>query len=632
MPITRFPYTFASRKTPEQRGLPPFHDKLLKDRCDIAFEVEWTALSPIAANPCSNSGQTSAPENNSGYYAGYDKRWLTVDGKLALSPFTVKSAIANGFANLLGGCYRVNSEVVSHAPVDQGQYPYNGAYKRYRVGMEGQSKPGIVTDRKKINGKGYEFTIQCAKEFYLDEPLPAGINPGDQVFVTIKDDRRHRPAILSTPSLKPTGEKGEFSVYYLEPFQYGMNLSAPPHRRHAYRFFQLQKRTVSGIISLQNFKNLNLQKAVVYMGQYNNNPAVQWHEDLKKLHPGSWVYYEEFNGQVTHIGQNFLFKALFCHSDTIPPGQEACTVLDYLCPRCQMYGITTESDNREVDSGGYRGRFKASTLVTADTLDIEEKLPNQRIPYEDFRDNFTNADLLQWKSGGRTVARQFLMPIAGPPKPNKRDVNGYFNPKTGFLKGSKKYLHGSFGVANLQEWEQVIASINQKIERNPEKRFIYSHKLRNYAVVCESGTTFKGTVGAENCSPDEAAALLMLLENRIAGHGFKIGLGKSWGLGSITSIIKRIWIRTPESERWESIPGNEKSIDLAMSELGNKLKDDNTIQHVLKSITKALQVFKSIQDLDMKINSVEGHENKKLQFPETLRNYWTTAINTGLNG
>jgi hypothetical protein len=621
MPTAQFPYTFAARKADFQRSLPPFHDKLTENRCDIAFEVEWTALSPVAANPCSDSGPSSAPENNSEPYAGYDKRWLTVGGKLALSPFTVKSAIANGFANLLGGCYRINSEVVGHTLVEPGQYPYTGKYKRYRVGMDGQSKPGIVTDIKKIAGKGYEVTIQCAKEFYLDTPLPAGINPGDRVFVT-KTDRRHRPAILSNPTLTTTGINGEIAVYYLEPFQYGMNLGKS-HRLHSHRFIQLQEGTVSGIIPFLNFKNLSIQKKVVYMGQFKNDPSVQWHETLSKLHPGSWVYYEEFNGQVTHIGQNFLFKALFCHSDTIPPGQETCNVRDNLCPRCQMYGITTESENREVDAGGYRGRFKASTLVSADILEPEEKLPNQRIPHEDSSNDFTNVSLLQWKSGGKTVARQFLMPIAGPPKPNKRDVNGYFNQKTGFLKGPKKYRHGSFDVANLQEWGQQVATLNQKTDRNSETRnFNYSHKLRNYAMVCEGGTSFKGTVGAENCSPDEAAALLMLLETRIAGHGFKIGLGKSWGLGSITSVIKRIWIRTPESDRWDSISCNENPVHLNMPELEKRLK----------GIEKALQLLKKVQDINIKINTVEGHGNRKLEFPEDLSKYWTKALKTGLNG
>jgi D-ribose pyranose/furanose isomerase RbsD len=124
----------------------------------------------------------------------------------------------------------------------------------------------------------------------------------------------------------------------------------------------------------------------------------------------------------------------------------------------------------------------------------------------------------------------------------------------------------------------------------------------------------------------------MLLETGIAGHGFKIGLGKSWGLGSVASVINKIWIRTAESDCWEPIPCNEKPIDLAVSELVNRLKDDNKIKQVLKNITEALQVFKSVQDINKKINSVEEHTNRKLQFPESLRNYWTTANNTGLNG
>ncbi|MBV5279729.1 MAG: hypothetical protein J0651_00150, partial [Actinobacteria bacterium] len=147
----------------------------------------------------------------------------------------------------------------------------------------------------------------------------------------------------------------------------------------------------------------------------------------------------------------------------------------------------------------------------------------------------------------------------------------------------------------------------------------------NYAMVCESGTTFKGTVGAENCSPDEAAALLMLLETRIAGHGFKIGLGKSWGLGSITSVIKRIWIRTPESDSWDSISCNENPVHLNMPELEKRLE----------GVEKALQLLKKVQDINIKINTVEGHGNRKLEFPEDLKDlseYWTKALKPGLTG
>ena len=392
----------------------------------------------------------------------------------------------------------------------------------------------------------------------------------------------------------------------------------PTHRRHTHRFIQLQGRTVTGIIPFLNFEDLNIQQTVVYMGQFGNNPAVQWHEDLSKLRPGSWVYYEEFNGQVTHIGQNFLFKALFCHSDTIPPGQETCTTRDQLCPRCQMFGITTESDQREVDAGGYRGRFKSSTLVSEDILDTEGKHPKQPIPYEGSPNSFINVDLLKWKSNGKTVARQFLMPIAGSPKPNKRDIDGYFNPLTGYLKGPKKFRHGTLDVLNLKAWEEEIVNLDKKIERNEERKFIYSHKLRNYAVVCESGITFTGTVGAENCSSDEAAALLMLLETRIAGHGFKIGLGKSRGMGSITSVIKRIWIRTTESDKWVPI----SSVHQNTQEL----------EAVLEGVTKALERLLKVQDINKKINKVEGHKNIKLKFPENLRRYWSAANNTGLNG
>ena len=430
-----FPYFFATRESTFDRNEPPFHDKLETNRCDIAFKITWKAESTVAANPCTTTGPAIFPENpedKDSFYAGYNKRWLTIDNKLAISPFTVKSSIAGGFANLMGGCYRVNTKTEIH---------------------------------------------NRSKEFIL-------------------------------------------------------------------------------------------------------------------------------------------------HEDTIPAIHKSCNNMKLICPRCQMFGMTDHSKNVDLDAVGFRGRFKSVALISEITLD-EEDFFKKPIPVESdmHNSNYQDATMIQWKCNGEVKCRQYLMPIAGSPKPNKLDVNGYFYPHGALLKGVKNNVHGSLGAGSLDDWSSTITELDKRIEPDDEGKFKISHKLRNYAVVCESGTMFHGTVGAENCSPDEVAALLMLLEHTIAGHGFKIGLGKSWGLGSMISSVKQIWVRRTTEYSWTPSSSFENTD-------WEKLVKE--VDGLMPGVESAVNTFKKVSNLPQKINPYCTHEKKHLKFPDNLRYYWRDAKKTGL--
>lgn len=612
-----FPYSFATRENQFDGKEPPFHDKLDKDRFDVAFEITWQAISAVAANPCTAPGPATCPENRDGFYAGYNKRWLTIDNRLAISPFTVKSAIASGFANLMGGCYRVNTIVEPHKKTEQGQYPYTGTYKRYRVNMGGQSKPGILCSMEN-DPNGKTVTIQPCNEFYYDQGCLDGVDSGEKVYANQAkiEYRGKKPPIIKEFSLTRNSEE-DIEVTYHGLCQNGMDLKGRRHHQH--RFYKEVGDPVTGFIPIANFESVNKLKKLVYMGQYNHQAHKPWHEDLNSLVVGSWVYYEIFDDGVTNIGKNFLFKALFLHEDTIPNGQETCSNMNLLCPRCQMFGMTDETGRKEREAVGYRGRFKSSALVSEQTLDDPERFTHP-IPEETQKSDYRQISLLCWKSGGQTICRQVLMPIAGPPKPNKRDVDGYFSPQKGCLKGVKMYRHGTKGVNGLNDWSKTIEKLDREINRIQGK-FITSHKLRNYAVVCEKDMTFKGTVGVENASPEEIAALLMLLEHSVAGHGFKIGMGKAWGLGSMISRIRKVWIRSQSNYQWIPFPFEQVNWEHLVS----------VMEDQMPGVGPAVQGFKQVADLKQKINPYCSNDAEKmLKYPRELKSYWKNAKNSGL--
>lgn len=573
------PYYFIKRPCSRKEAPEAFHHQLKTDRYDISFDITWKTLTPTAANPCNAPGM----EDKCPYgMAGYNRRWLIVGDKLVISPFTVKSAIANGFANLLGGCYRVTTGEVGHQDsLDGGKYPYGGAYKRYRVAMD-RSKPGVVKSVVSNDNESKTFSIQPVEEFYLNDSLSISLNPGDNVFITIKERRRNKPPIIgsSISHTKSTLTGDVIEAIYAGPYRCGRD-AAPPHLQHKHRFYR--EKTDPALfctIRKENFYKKGDLVKIVHLGPN------QWYANLDGLSevPGqNFIYYEAFNGVIKHIGKNFQFKALFYHPDTVPPVKQAsCTQMNELCPRCAMFGMTDESAIEKKEAVGFMGRFKSAALVN--NLVLEEK-PFDR-PYP-FLQNHQKVSLKKWMTADikTPIARQELLPIQGQPKDNKRGVKGYFDPATGDMQGSKAYRHGKLETADN------IQKVDQRTDD-------YSHKLRNYAMVCKKDLEFHGTVGAVNCTVDEIAALITLLHEPVAHHGFKIGLGKSFAMGSVESQINAIWIRTQNNYSWTKIP---------------------YLSHLPSDISIAVETLKSVHD---KVNNLEGRDTYELRFPNDLKNYW----------
>lgn len=667
--MTRFPYRFALRDagkryeplTEEGARNFPFHDRLNPDRYDVAFEVEWVTRTPVAANPCTDSGTAPCCPDNQEHneYTGYNKRWLRVGGKPAISPFTVKTAVANGFANLLGGCIRVTTKEDPHADLGEGKYPYNGAYKRYRVSMAGKSKPGVIQGVNDVDG-GKEFEIKVVdKEYYYNsDPLPIAVAPGTQVAAIIEQGRnRFKPwkivkldVSANLAKLKPTGQqKRELLIYHgpyfwgMDPYAGGASSTFGDRKSYRHRFYTLAKpaKTVKGTIPAWQFgTKVDLQEKM-FMGRDQRrtprDPNHRWFQEIKTLNAGDFVYYEAFNGEVAHIGRSFLFKAAFEHRDTVPDGQQECKDMRKLCPRCAMFGMTDATKRDGRPAVGFKGRFKASALVCDESLtpveEIKEIVP-VKIAENDYRNQ--SFPVKAWSNEKGVRCRQFLLPIQGQPKPNKRDVDGYFDAKTGLVKGIKTYRHSDGGVADIANLKHFIANTDSKStlackqpthfvpsqgEKDRLKGLPYSHNLRSWVEVCDAGMTFTGTLGAENCSADEIAALVLLLEAGLpgAGHGFKIGTGKALGLGSVASHIKKIWVRKPGAyETWVPIA----------------LKGPQALEQALKDnfegVQAALDRLKQVTQFERQINQMDQN-HLPLAYPPPGLSYWGYADETGLN-
>jgi hypothetical protein len=199
----------------------------------------------------------------------------------------------------------------------------------------------------------------------------------------------------------------------------------------------------------------------------------------------------------------------------------------------------------------------------------------------------------------------------GAPKPSKRDLNGYFDKDSGAIKGAKQYHHAELDFA--KKLPDLITHTNQtkKVEGDMD----YGHQMRPVAVVFKENVAFQGTIGGENCSLEEIAALLSLLEKRLAGHAFKLGLGKSIGMGSVSSRINKMWVRMPDSYTWDSVLISEES-------------DRNTLLASLKKFApepgKALEQLLSTQEILNKIHSLNGRK-QRLSFGDAGPKYWTQS-------
>jgi len=727
------PYNFCKRADKRlnnaklQEPLKQYHDKL-NDYCyDIAFEIQWKTLTSTAANPCQADVRENAIESIKDGYKGYNKRWLMFeceDGKkqLAISPFTVKSAIANGFANLMGGCYRVNTKLDSHAACDQGQYPYGGKYKRYRVSMN-KSFPGILVEDPIMEGDHYNVRLYRVTEYYCDSKvLTYQPRPREEVAARVRAEGRKNfvdaVAKKGTPGYPST-------VIYHGQYYFGMENTLEGgqlgkwhyHRFYVYKDIDGMEKPVAKAarIPAYHFGSQDDMKRKVYMGSfmrlpqdripkdmfedvilpslssaeqselrtlytdrgdhyrvkqnykeddragifelfkkanYNYDPRERhefpdenyWYEDLRNLKKGQWIYYEEFNNVITNIGKNFLFKALFLHEETVPSNNRECRKLNALCPRCSMFGMSEKEDQggsaEQEDKmvAGFRGRFKASALLCDEKLfETPSMIRNEEYPRQmkanpdatpcsvPITENnrvvrTENVPIACWKDGNQQLRSwQALLPIQGPPKNNKRDVQGkdgedwfecYYDRVTGQINGAKQCIHGSVNISDL---------VNDANGKGDD----YAHKLRNFIQACEAEMTFSGTVGAENCNLDEIAAFIMLLETGFSGHGFKIGQGKAFAMGSIASSVKRVWLRNKTKEgwgNWDKIQRNEgMNFDEFLSQLETRMLGQDKSQDTL---TKRINAFKSLQTKLNRIENMDGRELHYLSDPRSLREYW----------
>ena len=149
-------------------------------------------------------------------------------------------------------------------------------------------------------------------------------------------------------------------------------------------------------------------------------------------------------------------------------------------------------------------------------------------------------------------------------------------------------------------------------EDNGERATKYAHHLRPCAQVCKEGLVFTGVVGAENCSLTEIAALLILLESDLARNGFKIGLGKALGMGSIKSSVRRIWVREAKNyKEWHLIGISDAQ------QLPQQL--DSKIPGLLKEYEGMIKTDEMVKNLN---HLLEKSETKALKFPDRGPSYW----------
>jgi hypothetical protein len=296
-------------------------------------------------------------------------------------------------------------------------------------------------------------------------------------------------------------------------------------------------------------------------------------------------------------------------SDTVPEGQAQCCSMKHLCPRCALFGMTVSEEKGNEDVG-YRGRFKSATLV-CDRKTVE-LLGTTQVPGQGKNQSIS---IKIWTAvDGTTISEQVFMPIQLSPKANKLDVDGYFDQK-GNLKGAKSYRHAGERTADLTKLKQYI--------KDAVGGTNYKHRLRNYAQVCAAGLEFKGTVGVENTNAEEAAALILLLEHSLKDHGFKIGLGKALGLGSVRSRIERIWVRRAGDYRWTGIDlhrSKEQPASALESIKGNLPDIGNAVGDLMKVAAVAQQ-----------LNTMKGMDKVSLEYPSNLKDYWKIARRRGLN-
>lgn len=648
-----FPYRFVNRKDYEPN---PYvrHDILSTQRVDVAFEIVWTPLSPVAHNPCSDPTEKPDPKIPKAL-EGLDRRWLIIDKKLIISPFTVKSAIASGFANLMGACYRVPNEPKGHSSVEPGTYPYSGCYKRYRVAMN-SSKPGIIKHIEPLEDGSRMIVIQPVEEIFYDEKeikvddRKYDPRKAESFYANVYEGKVEHKVFIKNLSKKQS--KNTKQVSYHGPYRFGMDLSLKPGDlgiKHYHRFYQPIGGEIKAHLPSYHFYDKENLKRLVYLGEFRKTPHTAkkdprdesvfkiWYEDLSSLKAGDWIYYQSYERDgktvVTNIGKNFQFKAVFHHEETVPDGHKLCVDIRKVCPRCSLFGIVQKigeeqekigrQDNE--DTVGYRGRFLASALISNLTIDPVAQNYDAKIPSLEIGDErsgkLVSVKLKKWlDSNGKEICKQFLMPVFGPPKPSKRDINLYYDKKTGLLKGAKRYFTA---VLSWEEFENTINETNSKLDLTSSKDYRYGHKLRRFAMVAKPDNLwFSGTVGIEQASVEEVAAMMILLHTPEFHHAFQIGLGKSLGLGTMESCITGMWIRTPQNYEWQyfGITAKNSWTDLikwAETHISG-------LQNEMGKIRKIAETRNLLDELNSKTCQ------RKLVYPPPGNNYSNEAKNRGL--
>ncbi len=629
-----FPFVFIPRKKPEKQPLTQFHNVLLQENVDLAFEVVWENVSVAALNPCEDTHVTK-PEilGTEEGYGGYSKRWLTIPAEdeagrpcrdnsfhLAISPFTVKSAVANGVALLLGSCYRVNTLDAPHpGKVNDGTFYQTGRIKRHRADMA-NSLPGIVEtleDVIKKNGREFrKIKIKKVKELFcqLSQCDDGTAFVQGQTYKAQLQDviRNNNPVRKKIVSIYPSNHRaqGFKDVVCHKEYSYGMDTQLSVHtntdhfsKGYTYRFYLQQSSWdyIEDDLPNEYFLPLDDLKRLTYMGSFKKldtsldgrDNGVPWYDDLTHLAPGDFVYYQRFtdengNHTIGGIGKNFQFKPLFVLEDTLPEGHETCRSFDEACPRCRMFGMTVkkETDNEgdsedEGENGpeGFKGRFKAQTLVSRETF-VKIRDTEKAVPF--FRDREpreARVPLGQWaQCPANQAIRSFqvLLPLLAGPKCVNRNKTHYFDKKSGNMRGAKTYVFSNQSL-DKKNFDQTLRKVdNNRTLHRPQgggnESFHYAHKQRTFAQAADKGLHFTGVLGASNCNADEAAALFTLLDSRIGSHLFALGLGKSLGMGRFTSRIVKVWIRKKASyASWEPITLSDTAHDLEdlKSDLGS---------------------------------------------------------------
>jgi hypothetical protein len=517
-----------------------------------------------------------------------------------------------------------------HDEIREGQYPYTGAYKRYRVARD-RSKPGIVVEiRDGAVPGGKTVKIQPVVEYFYASPDLKGwdrATPGGFCLArTRPGEGPHRHKLYVVPgSLRAADgppQNGERKLLYHGPYRFGMDLtlkSGELGKGYHHRFYEKTGAPILAELSEVHFyKKPEDLKQKVYAGKFKrwqkaNDPRCKldndpWFQDLSTLKPGDWVYFQKLGQKTVGLGKNFLFKTLFLHADAVPAENRACRDPENLCPRCRLFGMSAAEGEA---ARGLKSRFKASALWSR--LEIREEKIRDSIPRKGKSGlEQVPVDVVRWVAGDQVVGRQVLLPIEGAPKPNRRDTGGYYEKESGEIRGAKYYPHAAKKVQTLEELEAFIKQPDRRRTNYDEDRMPYTHELRSYAVVCREGIEFTGTLGAENCSPAEASALLLLLERGLSDFGFKIGLGKAFGLGSIASRIDAVWVRTPGLyERWVRIGGG-----------GRRLEPEALLGELDALLPGLAKEVESRRRLAGGLNRLDGMIGREPRFPKPGAFYW----------